>query len=212
MEKNNNKEQEIEKFPFEVDSDDNKPALAMIPDKAFKILDSAIEGIEKKLKTSKTNEIVEKAKVSKPSEKLSEKEPLTEVIPDTTLKEQYVEGISGVLILINPFLIMKGIEPITDQEIRDLIYAIFDIFEPSLKQIVKQAETNISFIKNIRKLLNLGKAVWQIIAPRLQRVRDMLTELKAKREVLKLQQLAKPTPKPRQETKITENVITNKDD
>jgi hypothetical protein len=212
---NNNKEIEPEVKQADLEAFGTETKIS-IPDKAFLILDSAVEQIEKTLNKQKTKQIVDKAKkstkISKPVVKLSEPETETplkdtdmEIIPSTDLKEQYVEGISAVLILINPFLILKGIEPIKDNEIRDLVYAIFEIFEPNLKKIIKSAETNISFLKNIRKLLNLGKAVWNIIAPRLERVRNMLTELRAKREVEKLRQLAEP--KPAEPIEVKSNIV-----
>lgn len=181
---------------------ENKMEMAWkIPEKALNILDGAVSSIEKRMSKASTNKIIEKAKnsekISKKERKISTEEseiPLKkedlQLIDNTQLKEQYTEGILGVLLFINPFLELKGIDGLKEDEIRELVYAIFDLFEPNIKKIIKTTETNLSFIKNIRKLLNLGKAVWNIIAPRMKVIKNKLLELKAKREVekLKLQQ------------------------
>lgn len=169
----------------------------VVSDKALNILDGFISLMDKQVKEQKTDTIIEKAKVSKKSEKVSKERIQTtpEIkisIDKSSLANQYTDNIMIGLDLLNPFLALKfGIEPFTRDEIFDLVNAIVDLFESNIKEAVEKIESNISFMKSLRKIIKLIKAVWNLFAPRITIIRKKLLEIKAKREVEKLEKLAK---------------------
>lgn len=164
-------------------------------------LDNIVSNIEKEAKKQlknkpdvipETNEKVSKRKGKSEPMEYSEKPLETNEVQfefdTTTLKQQYGFYAELMLSLLNPFLEKEGIDAITEKEIQELINAIFDIVGKYLSQIGASGTSSIKVMRNLRKWVNLLKAISGIFAPRIKPIQDLLIKNRAKKVVKKINQ------------------------
>lgn len=172
-----------------------------ILEKGTAFLDNVINSYEKqqKLDIRENNE----SNKQKSKKFLNKYEKISNNKTETTLKEtieeipaisidsivkSYMDYINLVLPLANTWLSGKGIKPIEEIEITNLIKAIIEVIGKPITKNIGSIKTTFSILKSSKKWLNLIGAIYKLIITRFFEIQKAVRENVAK---IKLKNLEK---------------------